>query len=137
MRYFDRLQPVALLVLRIVLGAVMIGHGYHKVFGGGFMEHWHRVQGLGLPGFLAIPSALAEFFGGILVLLGLFTRWAALSIILDMVVAIWKVHWKNGLLGEHGYEFPLALAAIAFTLICYGAGPLALEILRRGGKTGG
>src|SRR5215469_8236026 len=45
-RYFDRLQPVALLVLRVVLGAIMIGHGYHKVFGGGFMEHWHRVQGL-------------------------------------------------------------------------------------------
>src|SRR5215469_18324321 len=84
LRYFDRLQPVALLVLRVVLGAIMIGHGYHKVFGGGFMEHWHRVQGLGLPGFLAVPSALAEFFGGILVLLGLFTRWSALAILIDM-----------------------------------------------------
>lgn len=135
MRYLDRLQPVALLVLRIVLGAIMIGHGYHKVFGGGFIEHWHRVQSLGLPGFLAIPSALAEFFGGILVLLGLFTRCAAVAILIDMLVAIWKVHWKNGLLAQHGYEFPLSLAVIAFTLICYGSGPLGLEILRRGGKS--
>ena len=136
LRYFDRLQPVALLVLRIVLGAIMIGHGYHKVFGGGFIEHWHRVQSLGLPGFLAIPSALAEFFGGILVLLGLFTRFAAVAILIDMLVAIWKVHWRNGLLAQHGYEFPLSLAAIAFALACYGAGPLALELIRRGGKSG-
>jgi putative oxidoreductase len=135
LRYLNRLQPVALLVLRIVLGVIMIGHGYHKVFGGGFMEHWHRVQALGLPGFLAIPSALAEFFGGILVLAGLFTRCAAIAILIDMLVAIWKVHWKNGLLAEHGYEFVLSLAAMAFTLICYGAGPLALEIIRKGGKS--
>jgi len=135
LRYFDRLQPLALLVLRITLGAVMIGHGYHKVFGGGLIEHWHRVQSLGLPGFLAIPSAFAEFFGGILVLLGLFTRCAAIAILIDMIVAIWKIHWKNGLLAQRGYEFPLALAAIAFTLTCYGPGPLALEIIRKGGKT--
>lgn len=135
MRYFDRLQPVALLALRIVLGAIMIGHGYHKVFGGGFMEHWHRMQSVGLPGFIAIPSALAEFFGGILVLLGLFTRCAALAILIDLAVIIWKVNWKNGLLGDNGYQFPLSLAAIAFALICYGAGPLALEIIRKGGKS--
>ncbi len=131
----DRLQPVALIVLRIVLGAIMIGHGYHKVFGGGFIEHYHRVQNLCLPGFLALPSAFAEFFGGILVLLGLFTRFAALAILIDMLVAIWKVHWKNGLLNEHGYEFTLCLAVIAFTLICYGPGPLALEVLRKRGHS--
>ena len=131
MRFFQRLQPIALLVLRIVLGAIMIGHGYNKVFGGGMMNHYHHVQELGLPGFLAFPSAFAEFFGGILVLLGLFTRCAAVAILIDLLVAIWKVHWNNGLLGDNGYQFPLSLSAICFTLICYGAGPLALEILRR------
>jgi hypothetical protein len=44
----------------------------------------------------------------------------------------WKVHWKNGLPAEHGYEFTPALAAIASALICYAAGPFALNILRRG-----
>ena len=134
MRYLDRLQPVALLVLRIVLGAIMIGHGYHKVFGG-LPQHWHTVQSLGLPGFLAVPSAFAEFVGGMLVLLGLFTRFASATILIDMIVAIWKVHWKNGLLAQHGYEFPLSLAAIAFALMCFGPGPLALEIIRKGGKS--
>ena len=136
MRYFDRLQPLALLILRIALGVVMTAHGYHKLFAHpGLVAHYHFIQSLGMPGWLAIPSALAEFFGGILVLLGLFTRFAAAAILIDMLVAIWKVGWKSGLMADHGYEFPLALAAIAFTLICYGSGPLGLEILRKGGKS--
>jgi putative oxidoreductase len=95
----DRLQPLALLILRIVLGAIMIGHGYHKVFGGGLVEHYHRVQALGLPGFLAIPSAIAEFFGGILVVAGLFTRISAAAILIDMAVAIWKFAMAQDRLG--------------------------------------
>ena len=132
LRFLDRLQPLALLVLRIVLGIIMIAHGYPKVFGG-LSEHVHHVSNLGLPGWLAYCSAAAEFFGGILLLLGLFTRIAALAILINMSVAIWKVHWKNGLLGNGGYQFPLALAAIAFALIFLGAGPIALDSIRRGG----
>src|SRR5207302_7487017 len=104
----------------------MIAHGYSKVFGG-LSEHVHHVSNLGLPGWLAYFSAAAEFFGGILVIAGLFTRFAALAILINMSVAIWKVHWKNGLLGQGGYQFPLALGAIAFALIFLGAGPIALD----------
>jgi putative oxidoreductase len=129
LRYFDRLQPLALLVLRAVLGIIMIAHGYGKVFGG-IAHHVQMVSHLGLPGWLAYFSAAAEFGGGILVILGLLTRFAALAITIDMAVAIWKVHWNNGLLAEHGYQFPLALAAIAFSLIFLGAGPIALDALR-------
>jgi len=93
----------------------------------------HHVNNLGLPGWLAYCSAAAEFFGGILLLVGLFTRIAALAILINMSVAIWKVHWKNGLLGNGGYQFPLALAAMAFALIFLGAGPIALDGIRRGG----
>jgi putative oxidoreductase len=73
--------------------------------------------------------ATAEFFGGILVVVGLLTRLAAFSIFIDMFVAITKVHWKNGLRGQGGYEFPLALAALAFALIFFGAGPISLDAL--------
>jgi putative oxidoreductase len=132
LRYLDRLQPLALVALRLVLGAIMIGHGHLKVFGG-LSEHAHHVSSLGLPGWLAYLSAGAEFFGGILVIAGLFTRFAALAILINMTVAIWKVHWKNGLLGQGGYQFPLSLAAIAFALIFFGGGPIALDSIRRGG----
>lgn len=132
MRYLDRMQPVALLVLRLVLGVIMIGHGYPKVFGG-LHSHVHFVSSLGLPGWLAYFSALAEFVGGILVIIGLATRAAALAILIDLSVAIWKVHWKHGLMGQGGYEFPLALVAIAFALVLFGAGPIAFDSIRHGG----
>ena len=132
MRYLDRLQPLALLVLRVVLGAVMIGHGYGKVFGG--LPHFAQfISSLGLPGWLAYASAVTEFFGGILIIAGLLSRFVSLAILIDLGVAIWKVHWKHGFLGEGGYQFPLALVAIAFALIFFGAGPIALDSIRKGG----
>lgn len=136
MRSLDRLQPLALFVLRLVLGVIMIAHGSSKVFGG-ISHHVQMVSGLGLPGWLAYFSAAAEFFGGILVIAGFLTRFAALAIAVNMGVAIWKVHWKNGLMAEHGYQFPLALAAIAFALIFFGAGPIAFDSLRGGGRLSG
>lgn len=132
MRVLDRLQPLALLVLRLALGAVMIAHGYSKVFGG--LSHTAQmVSNLGLPGWLGYFSAAAEFFGGVAVIIGLLTRLAGLGIVINMGVAIAKVHWKNGFTGNGNYQFPLALAAIAFALIFFGAGPIALDAIWRSG----
>jgi putative oxidoreductase len=133
LRFLDRLQPLALLGLRLVLGAVMIGHGSSKVLHGGLAHHVGMVSSLGLPGWLAYPSAFTEFFGGMLLILGLATRFVSLLVLIDMAVAIWKVHWKNGMFGHGGYEFPLSLAVIAFALISFGAGAIALDrLLHRG-----
>ena len=71
-----------------------------------------------------------------MVLAGFFTRWAALAICIDLSVAIWKVHLHNGLTGNGGIEFPLALAALAFGLIFLGAGPFAIDHVLRGGGMG-
>ncbi|MGB6384826.1 MAG: DoxX family protein [Terriglobales bacterium] len=129
----NRLQPLALLVLRLVLGAIMIAHGYHKVWGG-FHHHMDFVGSLGLPKWLAYLSAGTEFFGGIAIILGLFTRFFSLAFMIEMGVAIWKVHFKNGLTGNGGFEFPLALAAMAFTLLCFDGGPWGITF---GGRSGG
>lgn len=123
----NRLQPFALLVLRAVLGAIMIAHGYHKVFGG-FHGHQEFVTHIGLPGWMAYLSAGTEFFGGIGIVLGIFTRCFALAFLIEMGVAIARVHWKNGFTAPGGYEFPLALATIAFALICFGGGPFGFNI---------
>jgi len=120
--FFNRLQPFALLVLRLVLGAIMVAHGYHKVFGG-FHHHMEMVGSLGIPSWMAYLSAGVEFLGGIAIVLGLFTRFFSLAFMIEMGVAIWKVHFKNGLAGQGGYEFPLSLAAIALALACFGGGP--------------
>jgi putative oxidoreductase len=128
-KWLDRIQPLALLVLRLVLGAIMVAHGYSKVFGG-MSHHVQTVHNLGLPGWLAYLSAGAEFIGGLMVLLGLATRIGAALIFFNLLVAIWKVHLHQGLKG--GLEFPLSVAAIAFALIFFGGGPISVEWLWRG-----
>ena len=138
MRYLDRLQPLALLAMRLALGAIMVAHGYHKVFGG-LHQFAHMVGSMGLPGWLGYVSSFTEFLGGLLLLAGFFTRPAALAVCLNLSVAIWKVHLHNGLLGsaDHpGYEFPLAATALAFALIFFGGGPIALDHVLRGGGSG-
>jgi putative oxidoreductase len=130
--YSERLQPLALLFMRLTLGAIMVVHGYHKVFGG-LHHHADFVASLGFPHWLGYVSSFTEFLGGLLILAGLFTRVAALAIFVDLVVAIWKVHLHNGLTGDHGMEFPLAVATLAFALIFFGAGPIALDHILRGG----
>jgi putative oxidoreductase len=130
--FFKRLQPFALLVMRLALGAIMIAHGYKKVFGG-FHSHQEMVAGLGIPAWMAYLSTGTEFFGGIAIVLGLFTQFFSLAFFIEMLVAIWKVNWKHGLTAQGGFEFPMACATIAFALMCFGAGSFALTF----GKSSG
>ena len=123
---------MALLVMRLVLGVIMVTHGYQKTFRHPH-DFVHMVSGMGLPGWLAYLSMLAEFVGGLMVLAGLFTRAAAFAICIDLAVAIWKVHFHNGLTGNGGMEFPLAVATLAFGLLFFGAGPIAIDHILRGG----
>jgi putative oxidoreductase len=133
MRFLDKLQPVGLVAMRIALGAVMIVHGYPKVTGIQGVEK--MLASMGIPTWMAYLTAGAEFIGGILILLGLLTRPAALAILIDMIVAIAKVHWKNGLVGQGNYQLPMSLAALSLALIFFGAGPIALDaIIGRGRK---
>jgi len=136
LRYLDRLQPLALLAMRLTLGAIMVAHGYHSVFGG-LRQHVEWIASLGVPAWLGYVSSFTELLAGLLILAGFFTRAAAFAICVDLVVAIWKFHWHNGLLGSPdrpGYEFPLAAATLAFALMFFGAGPISLDHVLRGGS---
>ncbi len=136
MRILDRLKPLALLALRVVLGVILIAHGYPKVFGGHFHEHTMFIAKIGLPGWLGYFSAGTEFFGGMLLIVGLITRVVGLLFTIEMIVAISKIHFKNGLTGSGGYEFPLSVGVIAFALIFLGAGPISLDwVFARGGSS--
>jgi putative oxidoreductase len=129
----NSLQPWGAFFLRMVLGAAMLYHGYDKVIpAGGFQahpfsalqHHSHYVVSLGMPYWLGYVSALSEFVGGILILLGLLTRFAAFMIAVDMLFAILLVNRHHGYAGS---EYSLALFVIAIMLIFFGAGTLALD----------
>jgi putative oxidoreductase len=127
-RLLNSLQPVGLLMLRIALGIIFIAHGYPKLAnlrGGSQMQSFFVEHGL--PGYFVYVAGVIETFGGGLLLLGLFTRAAALLLTIEMCVAIWKVHSGHGYLAVHDYEFPLTLAASCFALATVGAGTLSLD----------
>ncbi len=133
MKFLDRVQPLALLMMRLVLGAIMIAHGSQKIFGG-IPQVMGMLSKIGVPPWMAYVVAAAEFGGGILLVVGLLTRLGALMIAVDMVVAILKVHLKVGFLAPGGFQFPLAVFALAFALIFLGAGPISLDWVFFGGR---
>ena len=126
MKSLNALQPVGLLVLRLVLALIFFSHGYPKVTHSApgmqafFVEH-------GLPGYFVYISGVLEVFGAVLLALGVFTRAAALLLAIEMGVAIWKVHSAGGYLAVHNYEFPLTMLAASFALATVGAGRLSLD----------
>jgi putative oxidoreductase len=136
LKILNSLQPIGLLGLRIALGIIFIAHGYPKLAhlrGGAQMQSFFVEHGL--PGYFVYIAGVIETFGGGLLLLGLFTRAAALFLAMEMCVAIWKVHSGHGYLAVHDYEFPLTLAAACFALATVGAGMISLDqpLFERGG----
>lgn len=133
-RIFQTQAGWASLALRVPVGVILTAHGAQKLFGwfGG-----HGLQGtadwlasIGLaPGMLmALLAGGAEFFGGLALIIGLFTRPAAFVSAVTMVVAIFSVHFTNGLLLDNGgYEFALSLLAITVALLIQGSGRLAVD----------
>jgi putative oxidoreductase len=133
MKSLNALQPFGLLALRIALGIIFLTHGYPKLVHGGAMQGFFEQHGL--PGSFVYVSGVLEVFGGVLLVLGLFTRPAALLLAVEMAVAIWKVHSSKGYLAVHEYEFPLTLAVACFALATVGAGKLSVDqpLFEKGG----
>lgn len=133
--WLDRFQPLGALVMRLVLGAIMVAHGYEKVIPHGALYNFtHMVSHLGLPAGLGYVAAFTEFFGGMLLIVGFLTRIVGLLLVVDMAVAIDKVHLHGGLLGKNNFALPLACLALALMLAFAGSGWLGLDtMIGRGG----
>jgi putative oxidoreductase len=125
---------LALLGLRIILGLVFAAHGAQKLFGafggGGIDGTGGSFEQLGLrPARLnAWAAGTAEFFGGVLIALGLLTQFAAAALIGVMTTAVLTVHLRSGFFNtKGGFEYNLVLVATAFALAGIGPGDWSLD----------
>ena len=130
---------VALLLLRWILAVVFVVHGGQKLLGWlggpgikGFVGY---MGSLGMPAVVAYLVIVGEFFGGLGLAVGLLTRVAAAGIFLQMLGAVFLIHWKNGFFmnwgsvggkGE-GFEYSLTLAVVVLAVLLAGAGAYSLD----------
>lgn len=124
---------VGLLVLRLVMGAAFIQHGWPK-----FQNALHWMDRpdapAPVPGFLQALAAFSEFGGGIALIVGFLTPLAALGIACTMAVALATVHLPHGdpFVGQPGqlsYEPAAGYLANAIMLLLVGPGTLSLDAL--------
>ncbi|MMZ47521.1 putative oxidoreductase MhqP [compost metagenome] len=122
-----------LLLIRLVVGLLFVGHGAQKLFGwfggygpkgtGGWMESIGIKPGV----LMAVAAGLMELLGGALFTVGLLTPLAALLITMAMLGAIVKVHGQNGIWATaNGYEYPLVLIAVVIGIALTGAGSYSI-----------
>lgn len=122
------------LPIRLSLAAIMIAHGSQKVLGTFGGSGFNAFTSGNTPFSFMRPTwfwlgaaAFSEFIGGILIGIGFLTRVGAFFIACTMLTAIFGVHWPSFFAGNRGYEYPLALLAMALSLLIAGAGVVSID----------
>ncbi|MFD1775028.1 DoxX family protein [Paenibacillus rhizophilus] len=117
------------ILMRVVLGVLFLAHGISKLqMGLGNVAGWF--ESIGVPGFLAYVVAAVELIGGVMLILGLFTRYVSVVLIAVLVGAVFTAKLSAGLLGNGqsaGYELDLAFILIALYLAVAGRTGLSLD----------
>jgi putative oxidoreductase len=127
---FDRWAE---LILRIALGAVLIPHGMQKLFGAfggmGYTANAALFERLGYsPGaFWGTLVGLTELVGGIMLVLGLFTRFAAAAVLIFMLMAVRFTSAKGFFWSAGGMEYPILIGVCALFFLIRGSGPWSVD----------
>jgi putative oxidoreductase len=129
---------LGLTVLRIFSGITILMHGYLKLFKFGFAgtTGFFTQMGVPLPGISAPLVAVLEFFGGIALIIGLFTRPLAALLAIDLLGAILLVRMKGGFFAPNGMELEFMLLGAFLALALAGGGAYSADeaIGRRSGR---
>jgi len=133
---YARLQPLAYSLVRMATGGFLIPHGAQKLFGFAGGDIGATAAGFAKLGLQpALPLAYlvgcTEFFGGLCILLGVFTRPAALAAAVLLAVAAVAVHLPNGWFWTgRGMEYPLLWMLLCAAVVMRGSGPLSIDAAR-------
>ena len=133
-RFLARMQPWALLLVRVTVGVAMVYNSWDKVYPPGGFHNGHYLAAvekfndyvvhLGMPRWLGYVSTATEFLGGLCVLIGFLTRFWGFMIVINMIFALLYVDIHHGYSGS---QYSLALTAMALMLLTAGSGELSLD----------
>ncbi len=125
MKFLEQLKPLGLLASRCTLGVIFMTHGYPKLFGQNtgmqqsFAQH-------GLPKGFVFVAGVLELFGGALLVIGLFTRAAALLLAFELGVVLLKMGLAESYTSP-AFQFAILLAVATFALATTGPGALSID----------
>jgi putative oxidoreductase len=122
-----------LTVLRLAVGAVFVMHGAQKLFETGLSALAASFGAMHIPA-PVLSSAVVTFiecFGGLALMLGVFTTWAATLLAIDMLIAVVVVHLEPGFFKKAGIELPITLLAASVALALSGPGAASLDAALR------
>ena len=123
-------RDALLLVSRVLLGVVLIAHGWQKfaTYGIGGVTQSFAQMGVPLPAVAAVFAAVVELVGGAALLLGAATVIAGALVVLDMLGAFLLVHVGNGVfVTDNGFELVWMIAATALVLVAVGPGRYSVD----------
>jgi len=115
-------------ILRVMVGIVFLAHGGQKVFVYGFsgVQGAFGQMGIPMPTVLGPFVALLELVGGLMLVVGVGTRWVSVLFAIEMAVAVLKVHLANGFFLPGGFEYALMMFAASCAVALEGPGAAAL-----------
>lgn len=127
--FYAKMEPIAYTITRVVFGIIMIMHGWPKMMvagpdrvGTAFANNY------GLPSWFSYLAILFEVFGGAALVVGLFTRFFAAAIAIELLIAMFVAHWAKGFaVGGGGYEYVMFLGFVSFYIAIRGGGPYSAD----------
>ena len=130
--FYASLRDIAYTLMRVVIGFNLLMHGWLKVgtFGLAGVTGYMAKQGLEPAMYFAIAAMVLETVGAICIIIGLFTRFFAAALAIELAIALYAVHLKAGFsASQGGYEYVLLLGIVMFAIAIRGGGPYSVDRL--------
>lgn len=132
--FYATMEPIAYALLRVTVGVTLLVHGWSKITGPGATGIGKFFGSIGLPApdLLAYCAIFLETAGAVAIIVGLFTRFFAAALAIQMLIAMFAVHWAHGFLlnvgqQKNGYEFVLLLGIACFFVAIRGGGQYSVD----------
>jgi len=128
--FYESVSDLWYPMIRIAIGGILFMHGWVKVTGPGLagVTAYFTKQGLEPAALFAMAAMFLETIGALCILVGLFTRFFAAAIAIELGIAFLVVHFPNGFaVGKGGYEYVLFLGIVMFAIALRGGGPYSVD----------
>src|SRR5580704_17008242 len=128
--FYASWRDIAYTLVRVIIGYIVFMHGWAKVTGAGVagVSALMSRQGLEPATLFALAAMFLETVGAICIIIGLFTRFFAAALAIELGIAFLVVHMPKGFaVGQGGYEYVLLLGIVMFAIAIRGGGPYSVD----------